>query len=242
MKKAVAYYRKSIEREAEKSIERQKEEVRMYAAENNIEIIEEFSEVASSATIEREEFKKMMDMFKERTDVDYILIHRFDRISRDPMQMGYIFTMLDESYKVKTRPHSITEDNDFGNDPTKLMMVLMKSYGAAIERLAIVDRLQGARKRKASKGGFIGGTPPAGYISVPGTGKLEINEDEVSLVKTVFELREKKLSMNKIAAKLNELGFKSRKGLKFHAQTVHRIIKHEKLYKGEYEDPGILNT
>nr|WP_262385080.1 recombinase family protein [Priestia megaterium] len=73
-----------------------------------------------------------------------------------------------------------------------------------------------------------------------GTGRLVINEDEVPVVKKVFELREQGLSMAKIATRLNDLGFTTRKGLKFYSQTVQRIIKHEKLYRGDYEDPAIL--
>lgn len=239
-KKAILYLRKSIEREAEKSIDGQREECTRFALENDIEIVGEYSEVAYSATIDRKELNRMMDEVKARKDIDFILVHRFDRISREPMQMGYIFTLLKEAFKVKTRLHSATEDNDYGDDPTKLMMILMKTYGAAVERMAVVDRLQGARQRKAEKGGFLGGTPPQGYRSVPGTGKLEINPEEVPLVKEVFKLREKGLSMQKIADELNSRGFQARKGGKLYGQTVQRILKYEKLYKGEYEDPGIL--
>jgi len=237
---AVAYYRKSIDRDAAKSIAGQREEVHRYAEEHSIEIVGEYEEVAFSGTTKREKLDEMLNEVKARGDIDYILVHRFDRISREPMQMGYIFTLLQETYDVKTRIHSATEDNNYGNDPTKMMMILMKTYGAAMERRAIVDRLQGARQRKKEKGGFIGGTPPQGYSAVMGTGRLVINKDEVPVVKEVFKLREQGLSMNKIATRLNELGFTTRKGLKFYSQTVQRIIKHEKLYRGEYEDPSIL--
>lgn len=239
MKKALCYYRKSIERDAAKSIAGQKEEVHNYAEENNIEIVAEYEEVAFSGTTEREQFELMLNEVTTREDIDYILVHRFDRISREPTDMGFIITLLKRA-KVKTKIHSVTEDNDYDDDPTKIMMILMKTYGAAMERRAIVDRLQGARQRKKAKGGFIGGTPPQGYTAVMGTGRLIINEDEVPVVKEVFKLREQGLSMNKIATKLNDMGFTTRKGLKFYSQTVQRIIKHEKLYRGEYEDPGIL--
>jgi site-specific DNA recombinase len=239
-KKAIAYYRKSIERDAAKSIQGQKDEVQQYAEENNIEIVMEFEEVASSATLKRDAFQKMFGVLSARSDIDYILVHRFDRITREMDHFGWIISQLKEILDVKTRLHSVTEDNDYDDDPYKLLLRVMQTFGSTQERINVVERLQGARQRKAAKGGFIGGTPPVGYVSIVGTGKLAINETEVLLVKTVFELKEQGLSMNKIAAKLNEMGFTSRKGLKFHAQTVQRILKHERLYKGEYDDPGIL--
>lgn len=242
MKKGFAYYRKSIEREADKSIEGQKEEVHRYAEENNIEIVAEFEEVASSATIDREKLDVMFELLKKHKDIDYILVHRFDRISRDILDMGYIMSYLKKKIKSKTRLHSVTEDNDYDeNDPTKIMMIIMKTYGSSIERLAIVERMQAGRKRKQQKGGFLGGTPPMGYKSLNGTGKLEIESSEIPIVKEVFLLREEGLVLDKIAAELNKKGFKTRKGKTFHAATVQRILKHRDWYLGKGLAPAILN-
>lgn len=242
MKKAFAYYRKSIERDSVKSIEGQKEEVHRYSTENNIEIVEEFAEVASSATLNREGFMKMFEELKKRTDINYILVYRFDRITREIDGFGWILAQLKDILNIKTRLHSVTEENDYVESPEKLLIQTMKTFGSTLEREASVKRMYEGKMRKAGQGGFLGGTPPVGYKSVPGTGKLEVNDEEVPLVLKVFELKGQGLSMNKIAGQLNELGFTSRKGLKFHAQTIQRILKHEKLYKGEYKDPGILGA
>jgi site-specific DNA recombinase len=239
VRKAFAYYRKSIEREADKSIKGQQEEVHAFAKKNDIEIVAEFAEVASSATLERKEFQAMLQELKKWNDIDFIIVHRFDRISREVHHMGYILSVLENT---KTKLISVTEDNDYDNDPTKLMMIMMKTYGSTIERIAIVDRLQSARRRKKEKGGFIGGTPPMGYRSVHGTGKLAIESTEVPIVLKTFELRKKGFSMQKIADKLNELGYKTRKNRSFHAATIQRILKHRDLYEGKGEAEPILNV
>ncbi|QJX74730.1 recombinase family protein [Priestia megaterium] len=241
MKKAFAYYRKSIERDSVKSIDGQREEVHKYATENNIEIIQEFSEVASSASLFREELIRMFEELKKRNDIDFILVYRFDRMTREIEGFGWILAQLKDFHQVKTRLHSITEDNDYVESPEKLLLQTMKTYGSTMEREAAVARMYEGKIRKSKKGGFLGGTPPLGYRSVPGTGKLAVNEEEAPLVRQVFALKETGLSMNAIAKELNELGFISRKGGKFHAKTIQRIIKHERLYRGEYEDPSILN-
>lgn len=237
MKKAVGYYRKSIEREADKSIQGQKEVVHRYAAENEIEIIAEFEEVASSATVDRTELDNLFAFIKEN-EVDYILLHRFDRITREVIHMGYIMTLLEKTGK--TRLHSATESNDYENDPTKIMMIIMQTYGATIERIASVERMQQARKRKKEKGGFLGGTPPIGYRAIIGSGKLEIEKSEVPIVQLVFELRENGATMQVISDRLNEKGFKTRKNKSFYPTTVQRMIKQKDWYEGKGEAPAIL--
>lgn len=240
MKKAFAYYRKSIERESEKSIQGQREEVLKYARENDIEIIKEFSEVGSSATLQRPEFQKMFRELSQRNDIDYILVHKFDRATREVDHIGWIFGQLKEILKVKTRLHSVTEDNNYEDDHFKLFFTMMQTFGATQERINIVNRLQSARQNKQSNGGYVGGTPPQGYRSIPGSGRLEINEQEVPTVRKVFELRDKGLSMKDIALELNRLGYTTRQGKQFYAMTIQRILKYENLYKGEYQAPGIL--
>jgi len=239
MKKAVAYYRKSIEREADKSIAGQKEVVHQYADDNNIEIVAEFEEVASSATIDRKELDNLFAFIKEN-EVDYILLHRFDRITREVIHMGYIMTLLEKIGK--TRLHSATESNDYENDPTKIMMIIMQTYGATIERIASVERMQQARKRKAEKGGWLGGTPPMGYRSIKGTGLLEVEEAEVPIVQYAFQLRENGATMQTIADKLNAKGYQTRKKKAFLPPTVQRILKYKEWYQGKAEAPSILSN
>lgn len=237
MKKAVCYYRKSIEREADKSIQGQKEVVHQYATDNGIQIVAEFAEVASSATIDRKELDNLFAFIKENK-VDYILLHRFDRITREVIHMGYIMTLLEKTGK--TRLHSATESNDYENNPTKIMMIIMQTYGATIERIAAVERMQDARKRKAEKGGWLGGTPPIGYKPMIGTGQLAIEESEVCIVKDVFEWREEGETMQEIADRLNVKGYKTRKKKSFYPSTVQRIIKHKNWYEGKGQAPSIL--
>ncbi|MDZ4627236.1 recombinase family protein [Bacillus cereus] len=241
MKKVFVYLRKSIERESEKSIDRQRELIEEYASENNMEIVKEFSEVASSATLQRPALQQMMQELGQRSDIDYILVYSFDRISREMDHFGWLLSQLKEILGVKTRIHSMTEDNDYEDDHYKLFFVMMRTFGATDERVRIVERLQGARQVKQQKGGFIGGTPPLGYKSLEGTGKLYIQEDEVPIVQRVFDLRGQGMTMQQIADQLNEEGFKTRQGRDFKPMTVQRVLKNEDLYRGKGLVPKLLN-
>lgn len=241
MKQAFVYLRKSIERESEKSIERQRESVQKYAKKNNIHIVEEFAEVGSSATLNRPELQRMMKEIGQRSDIDYILVYSFDRISREMDHFGWLMAQLKEILAVKTRIHSTSEDNDYEDDHYKLFVIMMKTFGATEERIRIVSRLQDARKQKQRKGGFLGGTPPMGYISAEGSGTLFINEDEVPIVQRIFDLRSKEMTMQQVADQLNTEGFKTRQGRDFKPMTVQRVLKNEDLYRGKGLVPKLLN-
>lgn len=237
MKKAITYYRKSIEREAEKSIEGQRQEVTRYAKENNIEIVEEFHEVASSMTTDRQQLNALFQYLEENKDISYVLVHRFDRMTRDMLGLGYVMEMLK---KGKTRLHSVTEDNDYENDPFKILLIVMKTFGAEVEKNNISERMREGRERKQRNGGFIGGTPPMGYRTVNGTGMLEIEEKEVPIVQDVFLLKEKGLTLQQIADVLNEKGYETRRKKRFHPPLVRRILLYKDWYEGKAQSPRIL--
>lgn len=125
MKKVFAYIRKSIDRASEKSIERQKDSIRAYAKENNLEIIEEYAEVASSATLHRPELQRMLLDVSKNPDIDYILVDSFDRVSREMDHFGWILSQLKDILNVKTRLHSCTEENDYEDDHYRLFLIMM---------------------------------------------------------------------------------------------------------------------
>lgn len=88
------------------------------------------------------------------------------------------------------------------------------------------------RKRKAAKGGYIGGNAPMGYKVVDG--RLEVNPEEVPIVK--FIITEKRSGRTKLGTveKLNAAGYRNRRGGKFTIGTVQGIWNNEEFYKGYY--------
>lgn len=92
---------------------------------------------------------------------------------------------------------------------------------------------------KRKHGGFIGGQAPLGYYSKKGSKKLFLDESKIATVKRAFELRNK-MSLQKIAEKLNEEGHTTRDNKPFYPMQVRRIYEREKLYSGKMEAPAIL--
>jgi DNA invertase Pin-like site-specific DNA recombinase len=87
--RAFAWARVSTDMQGDRgqSMEEQLRQIREYAVDHGIEIVEEFSEVASA--FQREEkrviFRNMIDRAKREPEVNAILVHDYSRFSRDTL-------------------------------------------------------------------------------------------------------------------------------------------------------------
>ena len=98
-------------------------------------------------------------------------------------------------------------------------------------------RLSGGRITKAKEGGFAGGGVAMGYTSKDK--ELETDKKEAKIVKAIFKLKKNKhLSINEIARRLNNEGFETKRGGRWYASTISYILKNP-IYKGFYEYSGI---
>lgn len=85
----------------------------------------------------------------------------------------------------------------------------------------------------ALKGQHCGGIAPLGYDVDKETKEYIINEAEAKAVKMIFDLYEKKVTYQAIADKLNEEGYKTKKGDSFTKNSFDSILKQQK-YTGTY--------
>lgn len=84
-RRAIAYYRSSIQDGQKNSIDIQKDHVRQWATEHDIEIIQEFCDAGLPGcnTDERPAFKEMLNNWiKQRSDFEYILCFDASRCGR----------------------------------------------------------------------------------------------------------------------------------------------------------------
>ena len=84
MKNAVLYARYSSNMQTENSIEAQKLAIYGYAKDNGFKIITEYIDRAKSGTTvaKRDEFNRMLAESAEG-EVDYVIVHKFDRFARN---------------------------------------------------------------------------------------------------------------------------------------------------------------
>ena len=86
MKKAIIYCRVSTSEQKEKgySLKEQERILREYCKKNGIEILWCFIEDYSAKDFNRPEFKKLYQIAKKnKDDIDYLLVYKWDRFSRD---------------------------------------------------------------------------------------------------------------------------------------------------------------
>jgi len=99
--KVVIYSRVTSKNQAKAgySLGLQREELRKYAEENNLEIIKEFSDVASAYETDREGFNEMLEYLDGSKDCKTILVSSLDRLCRTVPQLE---ELLDKYYCVIT--------------------------------------------------------------------------------------------------------------------------------------------
>src|SRR5699024_1342902 len=100
--RAYAYARRSPNPDMDSiSIEAQIEEIEKYCLQNDIELVDIFVDNLKSAkSFEgRDNFKEMYNSILRSDDVDYIIVLKQDRISRDSLDTLYILKRLNSRDK-----------------------------------------------------------------------------------------------------------------------------------------------
>lgn len=209
------------------SIEAQEKALRKYCKDKGFEIVRIYVDRACTGTNDRREsFQKMIDEAKLGI-FDLVLIHKFDRFARNREDsIRYKNELLDYGIKVI----SITEYFGEGAEGE-----LMEGFQEAIAEYYSKNLAREVRKGMdivASKGLHTGGIPPLGYY-VGDDRKLHIDENEVNIVRCIFEMYSKGYTYNSIAKELNLRGYKTKIGKEFSSASLNTIL-HNRKYIGEY--------
>ncbi|WP_088051613.1 recombinase family protein [Virgibacillus dakarensis] len=226
--RAYAYARRSPNPDEDStSIEKQIEEIEKYCLQNDIELVDIFiDDLKSGKSFEgRDNFKEMYNSILRSDDIDYIIVFKQDRISRDPLDTLYILKRLNS---VDKHMISIT-DNVNTEDPSAKILVHILSLVAELEREFINLRTSSGMEKRAEEGRFLGGQV-YGYKLV--NKELEIIPEEATVIKYIFEKYTKNMwGYKKIAANLNLQGIKTKKGNYWTTSAIKTILEN-KLYIG----------
>lgn len=234
MKKIIAYCRVSTDGQAGEDkfgIDTQKEQISEFCKKNDMEIIEWFTDEGASGISENRPAldKILFDDSVKNPPYEAVVVAKSDRVARD-IQLYFYYSMLLKKKGVEL----ISAVEDFG--AFGAFSNILKSFTLFVaeqERLNIQKRTAGGRKIKAEKGGYSGGRVPFGYkVS---NGSMEIYKPEAEIVRMIFKYREDGLNMLQTANKLNEQGYKTRRGGQFYASNIKSMLENEKTYKGFYK-------
>lgn len=234
MKRAVAYCRVSTEGQVGEDkfgIESQRDQIKEYCRNNGIEVVQWFiDEGVSGAEKKRPAFDKILGGEVTNPPIQYVVVAKTDRISRD-INLYYAFKNILTEMDIEIL--SVSEDWSYQDKLTALILENFLAMAATLERENIRIRTSGGRKLKAKQGGYSGGRAPMGYM-VRGK-QLVINEPEAEVVRFIFDRKRKGMTMLSTVKALNEAGFKTRGGKEFVISTVQSIWNNEKTYLGYYK-------
>ncbi len=231
--RAALYTRVSTEEQANEgfSLDAQMRRLEMYCEMEGWTIAGRYREEGHSGrnTTKRPEYNRMME---EKDQWDVILVLKMDRIHRNSVN----FTkMMDDLKNSGKQFCSVQEDFDTGNAMGRFVMDLMQRI-AQLESEQIGERVKLGMERKAKLGrGLLGSGHPYGYEYRQG--KLTVINDEMYIVRAIYNMYRKGNSMEFIAESLNDALFPAKKGGKWNKQSVSNIL-HNPLYAGYVEWDG----
>lgn len=211
----VAYYRVSTAKQGQSGLglEAQQATVRNFLGDMPAA---EFVEVESGKKNDRPELAKALTEAKLRGCP--LVVAKMDRLSRNA---SFLNTIIDSEANVIFCDMPEIPANESG----KFILRTMANV-AVLERGLISERtkagLAAAKARGVKLGGYRGGRPDRIKANAARSALADEYNDNI---RHKIDQLEPGLSYGKIAEKLNALGFKTRRGGKFHPEAVRRIIQ-----------------
>jgi site-specific DNA recombinase len=226
-KRAFGYKRRSPRSEKDfgnTSLEKQEEEIIKYCEKNNIDLVDVYvDDLKSGSTFKgRDGFIEMYNrVLKEEEEIDYIIVYKQDRLSRDSLDTLYLMKKLNQIGK-----HIISiADSINTEDSTAKILVHVLALVAELEREFISFRTNSGMEKRAENGEFLGGKI-YGYEVI--NKKLSILPEEAKVVKYIFEkYSSEKWGYKKIAANLNIQGIKTKNNKEWTINAVKTVLDNQ---------------
>ena len=182
------YARVSSERqEKEHTIGSQLEVLRNYAAQNGMEIVEEFTDEGySGARLDRPALDRMRDL-ADRRGFEVLLTYCTDRLARKFVLQALILEEM-ERFGVKT----IFLEGGAADDPLSKLMHQITGAVAEFEHGRRLSRNRRGKLYRARCGEVITWRAPFGYVRIPRRDgvapHVEIDENKAVVVRRIFNL------------------------------------------------------
>ena len=156
-----------------------------------------------------------------------ICVYRLDRLARDLVLQEQILAEIrhqgGELFTTSAAESGCLSDDP--DDPSRRLIRQVLGAVSEYERSMIALRLRAGRRRKAEKGGYAFGSPPLGWRAE--RGQLVVDETESEVLARLAELRHDGASLREIATVLTDEGHRTKRGSRWHPQTVARALQGE---------------
>lgn len=230
MKKVVAYARISNEDQSHFSISGQVDQITEYCFRNNYDLVDTFIDEGQSAKdFDRKAWIRLENFLKlNHQHIDYFIVLKYDRFSRNLEQALQVIQRLEENYKIRIlsvqEPIAIPPDS-----PYYFQMRTQMLLNAHVERLVIKERTKFGINRAKKEGRWTGLAPYGYRNSRDSSGKpiLVVDYYESAIVKMIFDLYLQNYSFAAIKKIVTAKGFTKRS-----KDAIYRILTN-KAYVGQ---------
>ncbi|WP_420795795.1 recombinase family protein [Ktedonobacter racemifer] len=182
----------------------------------------------------RPAFKRLLDYVQANPGRVIVIVHTFDRWSRNVMVTLQSFRVLSQS---RTSFVSLSEHIDYSTPEGMLQLTILAAFAAYFSDMLAKHTSKGKEERAAQ--GLYNGDIPFGFRSTGPKSPPAFDPEEYPGLRLLGELRMKGVEAEKIADKLNEAGYRTgskRFGARlFTGDTVTAMLRNE--FYAEYE-PG----
>jgi site-specific DNA recombinase len=213
------------------SLSTQEDACRVFARDQGWNVVQMFREVFTGTELfERPELSKLRDLVRN-DEIDIVLAHALDRLSRDPVHIGVILSEA-EHHRVGVR--FVTEPLDDSAEGQLIRFV--RGYAAKVEHLKITERTTRGKKARVAAGKLLpGGKPMYGYRWKDETkGAFEIDENTAPIIQRIYREITQGKTIRQIAISLtNErVPTPTQRGTRWNTSSIVEML-HRRAYKGE---------
>ena len=163
--------------------------------------------------------KEALELTTEHKAV--LVVYSLSRLSRSTRLTCEIGDKLDNAGADLV---SISEKIDTTTAAGKMVFRVLAAM-AEFERDQISERTKLALNHKKANGEKTGGDAPFGW-DADDSGKLIENNTEQHIISLIFDAWGRGNSLGSIAKRLNNDGYKTKRGSKFYAQTIKNILNY----------------
>lgn len=220
-----AYCRVSTEKEEQlSSLENQKEFFEQYATKNGDTLVEIYADegISGKSMTKRDAFMRML-ADSEKDKFDCVVVKDISRFSRNTQDFLYgVRTLKANGVDVKflSNNQTVLGESEF---VMTVFAALAQEESSNLSKRVIFGKKQNAKKGRVPNTVY-------GYDKID-TFTLEINPEESAVVKLIFKWYIEGEGTRRIAIRLNEMGFSTKKNAKWIAKTLRRILQNP-IYTG----------
>jgi DNA invertase Pin-like site-specific DNA recombinase len=227
---AAAYIRVSTEEQTELSPDSQLKEIRKYARQHNIELLEEHiyidAGISGRSAAKRPAFNKMISFARSKPKpFDLILLWKFSRFARNREDSIIYKSMLRKECGIDV----ISISEALGDDNTSVLIEALIEAMDEYYSLNLAGEVRRGLREKVERGEPVA-SPSFGYNIKDG--RYIIDEEKAQLVRSVFEDYLNGVGVRELAVRMNNLGITTNRGNKWDKFSIDYLL-HNPVYAGK---------